>query len=748
MESKLYYLQEAEDWNSALPLGNGRLGCMFYGGVSKETLQLNEESIWAGPPVPGNRTGAYKYIDKARKLLKKGHYLEAQNLIQTGVMGKRISPRSYQPLGNLFISLKNMEGYSNYKRVLDLPTAIGSTVWSVGDVHYRRETFIPSKEQCIISKTTSSLSGNLFAEIAFEREGDVLIESKYGNKIYVSGQAEHNGTHRGVKFSSIISIEIDNGTIHVNGNKIEVIGADSFTVIISCKTDYNFSKPYSPNSNYLITDVLILDKYIDIKNRHIKEYSGLYNRMYLKLGGNIEGDSDPTDRRLANYKTDRSPSFLSLYFNYARYLTISSSRENTLCANLQGIWCKDMEAPWNSDYHLNVNIQMIYWLCEAVGLSELHKPFFDYAEALVPNGKITAKDVYNCRGTVNHHSSDVWMFTAPFGEVEYGMWPLGAGWNSRHFMEHFDYTGDKKFLLNRALPYLRETSLFFLDYLTEDENGLLLFGPASSPENMFYDPETAEICNITLGSSMAQQIVWETFYNYIKSLEILNVNDIYEEDIKSAFKRLKETGIATDGRVMEWDKEVLEVDPGHRHISHIYGIYPGFQYSNSPKYIKAAKKTLSLRLRSGGGHTGWSRAWIINLWARLKNSTEALDNINTLIDKSTLANLFDNHPPFQLDGNIGGASGILEMLVQSHNGSIELLPSLPKLLEYGEIRGLRVRGGFILDFNWKKHKVVNIIIKSISGNYLKVVLPDNMVIMDQKTVKDQIIEVNVYCIGY
>jgi len=735
MNSKLYYLQAASEWNEALPLGNGTLGCMFYGGVEKEVLQLNHESIWAGPPVPENRSGANKYIKKAVKMLKKGKYLESQKLIQERVMDDRISPRSYQPLGNLLVSLKSMEGFSNYKRELDLSKAIGTITWVKDGIDYTRETFIPVKEQCVISRTVSSLPGSLSGEIEFEREGDVEIVASSYNKISILGQAEHSGTHKGVKFKSIVSIEVNGGSCVKDEDKIIIKNANSFIIVITCNTDYNFKDPSSPKITYDAENVEVLNQYNSIKDQHIINHRELYNRMSLNLGSIQDYDLEPTDLRLTNYKKNRSLSFLSLYFNFARYLTISSSRENTLCSNLQGIWCKDMEAPWNSDYHLNVNIQMIYWLCEAVGLPECHNPFFDYVEALVPNGRETAKNVYNCRGSVSHHCSDVWLFTAPFGEVEYGMWPLASGWNSRHFMEHYDYTGDRDFLLKRALPYLREASLFFLDYLTDDKNGELIFGPASSPENMFYDPKTSEICNITLGSTMAQQIVWETFYNYLRALKILNKDEEYKIQIKEAFNNLKESVIGSDGRIMEWDKEFTEVDPGHRHISHVYGVYPGFQFQNNQKYLDAAKVTLNKRLESGGGHTGWSRAWIINLWARLKCGDKVWENMNALIENSTLTNLFDNHPPFQLDGNIGGASGILEMIVQSSSSAIHLLPALPNEVSRGEIKGLHVRGGFILDFRWKDCEINSLSVKSISGNKLKVILPDDLILCDMVTEK-------------
>lgn len=737
MNSKLFYNKPASEWNEALPLGNGRLGTMFFGGITRETLQMNEESIWAGPPFPENRVGAYPYLDKAKKLLLDGKYIKAQDLVQTNLMAERISPRSYQPLGELYIDLEEMDNYTNYRRDLDLSSAIGTTSWSLGSKNYKRETFISTESQAIICRTWCDNGGIKAGFISFERSGDVSTETISGSQIFIKGQAEHRGAHRGVNFCALISVECETGVITAHGQRLRVENTTSFTVIIRCQTDYNFKEPNRPLEDYGISKNQSVLEYHKIRSEHVMDHGKYYNRMELNLGDSSEQEI-PTDERLYNFEKNLSVSFLILYFNYARYLTICSSRPGTLCANIQGIWNQDMEAAWNSDYHININIQMIYWLTEAIGLPEFHTPFFDFAESLVENGTVTAKEVYNCRGTVAHHTSDIWRFTAPCGEVEYGMWPLGAGWNSRHFMEHYDYTGNKQFLKERAFPYIKLASLFFLDYLEIDPgSGKLIFGPCSSPENMFYDPENGEICNLAMGVSMAQQIVWETFYNYLKSLEILVLSDDSENEIRSAFGRLKETGIAADGRIMEWNEDLTEVDPGHRHISHIYGIYPGFQHSDNSLYMVAGEKTLRTRLTGGGGHTGWSRSWIINLWARLKNGNEALMNLSRLITRSTLPNLLDNHPPFQLDGNIGGASGLLEMIIQSHNGYIELLPSLTDKLKDGFVKGVRGRGGFIFNFEWKEYRIIILNIKSLSGNHLKIRFPDNTIPVEMDTKKGE-----------
>ncbi|MBN2618006.1 MAG: glycoside hydrolase family 95 protein [Spirochaetales bacterium] len=693
MNNLLYYNSPAKDWDSALPIGNGSLGAMCFGGVKVDRLQMNQESIWAGPPVPENIEGSYIYLDQATKYLQSGEYLKAQKILQNNFMGERISPRSYQTMGDLYINLDIDEEYINYRRELNIKNALVTTSWNILNKKFTKEYFSSYPENAIIHRTICNepFSGT----INYTRDGDVSVLYSQNGRIIINGQAEHNGEHRGIKFNSQVQIYIDRGELGCTENSLNFTNVTQLLLIIKCETNY-----YNDKIRPIVFSNI---SYSEILSRHVKEYQSYFNRMELEFYDQDENHIDkPTDIRLHYFKENPSPSLISLYFNYARYLLISSSRPDSLCANLQGIWNKDMEAPWNSDYHININIQMIYWFAEVSGLWDCHLPFLNYAESLLDNGKETSRIVYNSRGTVSHHTSDIWKFTAPCGEVEYGMWPLGSAWNSRHFMEHYIYTKDRVFLEKRAFPFIKENAIFLYDYLVEDiSSKLLVFGPASSPENRFLDPKTGEICNISLGISMGQQIVKEVFTNYLSCLQILNISDEYHNLILDALYRLKPVEIGQDGRLLEWIEDFKESEPGHRHISHLYGLYPGVEYLNNEKYLLACEKTLYRRLKYGGGHTGWSRAWIVNLWARLQKPVECWKNLNALINESTLINLLDNHPPFQLDGNMGGASGILEMLLQYRDGEPVFLPSLPKELSHGYVKGLRLRNGSTLNMAWE-----------------------------------------------
>ena len=732
---RLWYDKPAETWNHALPVGCGKLGAMVFGGVRAERVQMNEDSIWAGPPVPKAQAGAREVVDRARQLIFDGQYAEAQELVQEQVMGERIVPRSYQPLGDLLIEQARVDSYTDYCRELSLTSAIATTRWTADGIAFQREVFATAVDGAIVCRIEADRAGAIACRVAFHREENAQWSRSGEDALAITGRAGHGTTHAGVNFYAGIRAVAENGRVQCENDALILTDADAVTIVVCASTDYNFEQIEMPLEGDL--RALVMERvhaccarpYPEVVRDHRRDHAQYFDRCAFSLGADNDADV-PTDRRLAEFAQTSDPALVALYFHFARYLTICCSRPGSLCANLQGIWNGQYEAPWNSDYHININIQMIYWLAELVGLSECHKPFLDFADALRDPARQTAREVYGCRGTAAHHTTDVWRFTDPFGRVQYSMWPMGCGWNSRHFVEHYEFHGSAAFLRDSAWPVLRDAALFFVDWLAEDPHtGNLVSGPSSSPENRFLAPGTGEVCNLVMGPSMDQQIIWETFTNCLRCAEILGLDDPVVGEIKSALSRLAEPQIGSDGRLMEWPEEFDEPEPGHRHISHIYGVYPGFQFVNHPDFLDAARKSIEHRLAHGGGHTGWSRAWLINVWARLKDADSAWEDVRQLLIRSTLPNLFDNHPPFQMDGNMGGAAGIVEMILQSHHRAVELFPALPTAWAEGRATGLRARGGFVVDLQWKDREKSAQIVSRL-GNPIRLLYAGAMRVVD------------------
>ncbi len=745
-------------WREALPVGNGRLGAMVFGGVFHERIQLNEETLWGGMPQKSDNPESGKYLPEVQRLLFAGKNDEANELGLKHVLGIPKSIKSYQPLGDLFLDMQSTgprSSFTQYSRSLSLDSAVATTRFMYQGKTYKREIFASHPAQVIVIRLTCSQPGSINTQLTMLRERDA--QAVAGNQpalLILRGQimdvTEPANSKAGMRFETHVKAINKGGTVQQENGHMVVKEADEVVFLVAAGTNYQGKDPAATCRQYV--DKAAQKNYTQLFREHLLDYQKLYNRVAIKLGPNTNAAEMATDERQARMKQTRQDPYLSeLVFQYGRYLTITSSRPGDLPANLQGLWNQHLSAPWNSDYHTNINLQMNYWPVEVANLAECHQPLFALMDSLVKNGTVTAKTTYKARGWVVHHLTDVFWRTAP-ADGAHGIWPMGGAWLARHPWEHYQYSGDKVYLKNKAYPLMKGAAEFMLDFLVKVPEGLpfagrLVTNPSHSPENAFEKPDGTQSM-FTYGATMDIQIIQDLFTNCIAATDALSTpgkpfDPAFKKELQTALARLVPVRISPrTGKIQEWIEDYKEPELGHRHLSHVYSVYPASQISTTvtPELVQAAIKTIEARLRgnpnaaveeaknrykswdsylNGEGGGNWQRAWLACLWARLGNSAQAYDSHYKQVAKILMPNLLGDVMQ-QIDGNFGATAAMAEMLLQSHAGQIQLLPSLPAEWNNGAVKGLRARGGYEIDMAWQAGNLTQTTLKSTVGGTCRI----------------------------